>query len=249
MSALDLSQTSLNFDLLEMQIGDVERSELNESMLESSNSECENERPELESEVVNHGHDEMEVDEPPRKSIKDRLGIKPQTTPMQDRLATRYSSPQKKRFKIKPVTFDNKSDHSNSRFFKCYANSNSNEKPNKGDRELRRIGKKSILPGKAKPLASSQSKRNYKQTTVNHMGNVKPLTGSHTAAQTSGPLKIPMPVPPPCFSVPPPTVKKTLTNYMIHLLAEDLIASCNLRYEVSLNLQDIEHGIRMARRT
>ena len=98
--ALNLSQSSLNFDQLELQIGehdriedeymDVEDINITEQLESSSNEEH------IEPQVTVSSNQKIRNDqsfqpqpEPGRKSVKERLGHRPESVPRQKRLINR----------------------------------------------------------------------------------------------------------------------------------------------------------------
>ena len=239
MSARDCSQESLNFSMLELQVSQRERSELDESL-------------DISAQLASSMHDEgMETDKPPmitshetpilpgenqqgssntenrhRIPVKQRLGKKPVKTQAQSRLSNRASTTsgiERIPFKFNRINYASNSLHLQSR------NSNKN-----------------VLSG-AKRVNNFEKANNWKQNT--QPLTLQPLASSTTKAYIAqGGPGYPMPVPPPCLTIPPPTAKKQLTEYIIKNLAGELVASAASKYDIHLYMTDIENALRTARR-
>ena len=223
MDDANCSQISLNY--LEMEIGDQERSEINESILDNTEydepKQMEIVDPQEHSQDCNNEKIPTE-----RLPVKMRLGPRPSKTPSQERLRNQASPVDvtRKKFNIKRI---------------CYSNA-MNSKRNFNYNVSSNYGAKSSGP--------RTTKVNFSPTTKN-LNEIRP---SPLASSTSIPMPVPPPYhpgPPPCLTLPPPPLQRgQLTEFMIKNLAGELVASASSKYDIKFNISDIENVIRTARR-
>ena len=164
-------------------------------------------------------------DNRPRIPVKQRLGKKPVRTLAQSRLTNR--APATNGIERKPFKYNRISYASNSLY----------------------------LPSRNKNVMSGAKRSNYfvkannrNQTSI-QPPTLQPLASSMTkASATQGSPGYPMPVPPPCLTIPPPTAKKQLTEFIIKNLASELVVTAATKYDIHLYMTDIENALRTARR-
>ena len=222
--ALNLSDESLNFDQLELQVNDWEKADLDGIDI----SECL--KDSLASESDTRCEQSMEIEEPQlepvpavvhRLPVKERLGKK--QTPAQQRLIPRkseiaLSGSNSKPFKMKRIYYSNSNYGKSAR--QTYTQSGSRKKGQQ----------------MAPPLATSPLKPSL-----------------YDPASPTGPMMVPPPkinLPPPTkMNVPPPSVVKPLTDYMVKQLASELVTNASMKYQIHYNIDDIERALKTARRT